>query len=95
MAIEKPTRFTDPKVIEAIRQEPCAACGKRPVDPDHIKTRVAGGGDRWENLMPLCRKHHTERHACGYVFMAMNYPGVKMALEKKGWLITPTGLERR
>lgn len=49
--------------INFIRTQPCVICGALPVDADHIKTRGAGGGD--DQVWPLCRLHHTERHSMG------------------------------
>lgn len=54
------------KNLELVRQMPCKACGKPPPnDPDHIKTRGAGGTDDLSNLQALCRIHHIERHTIG------------------------------
>lgn len=50
----------------------CPICGKKPVDPAHLRAgnrllgkRAVGVGekpdDAWAN--PLCRKHHDEQHA--------------------------------
>ena len=36
-------------------------CGMTPSDPDHLRTRGAGGEFVW----PLCRAHHVERHQIG------------------------------
>jgi len=41
----------------------CLACGEPVGDPDHIRTRGAGGDDEQANLRPLCRAHHDARHA--------------------------------
>ena len=48
-------------------------CGQTPVDPDHLSHRgLAGKGDTITNTIldyscvPLCRVHHTERHAYGF-----------------------------
>lgn len=75
----------DPKVLEEVRHMPCAACGARPSDPDHVKTRGAGGGDERWNLIPLCRQHHMERHKQGLRHMDQKYPGVTYALRMRGW----------
>ena len=41
------------------------ACSLGRVDPHHVKTRGAGGGD--EQVVPLCRAHHIQLDApwCG------------------------------
>lgn len=50
-------------------------------DPDHVTTRGAGGGDTPTNVMPLCRKHHTERHMIGIGSMISKYPAYKTWLQ--------------
>jgi hypothetical protein len=50
----------DPKYIAWIKERDCLNCGKRPVDPAHIKTRGAGGDDR-KNVVPLCRSCHASQ----------------------------------
>ena len=52
-------------------------------DLDHVKTRGAGGGDEEGNLMPLCRKHHVERHKIGVQSMAKKYKHYKKWLDEK------------
>ena len=52
-------------VKEAVRSQPCLVCRRRPSDPAHIQTKGAGGSDTAENLMPLCRMHHSEQHQIG------------------------------
>lgn len=46
----------------------CMICGSRPADPHHVRSRGAGHGD-WVkkngNVVPLCRRHHTEVHQGG------------------------------
>lgn len=53
-----------------IKEQPCL-CGSEcfgGIDPHHVRTRGAGGRDK-SNLVPLCRKHHTELHTIGrYTF---------------------------
>ena len=61
----KPKRYRNESNLDLIRAMPCAVCGATPSDPDHLKTVGAGGGDELSNLTPLCRRHHTERHAIG------------------------------
>jgi hypothetical protein len=52
-----------------------------PVDRHHIKTRGAGGKDIEENIIFLCRKHHTEVHAIGRVTFFKKY-GIESRLIK-------------
>jgi 5-methylcytosine-specific restriction endonuclease McrA len=45
----------DREYAEILYGDPCAYCGTRPVEIDHI-TPVTGSGDgHWENLTPACR----------------------------------------
>lgn len=58
-------------------------CGK-PAQTDHIKTRGAGGGDKEENLWPLCYKHHIlERHILGKERFKAKYRSLIEEWEKR------------
>ncbi len=56
--------------IKYIKSKHCLVCGGSPVDADHQDT-IGMGGDRKKQsikdftCIPLCRKHHTERHNIG------------------------------
>jgi hypothetical protein len=58
--------------LRFIRNKPCSVCRALPSDPDHHPTRGSG---RWsdERTWPLCRKHHTERHAIGILEFQRRY----------------------
>lgn len=43
--------------LEALRS---GVKAERISDPHHVTSRGAGGGDTADNVMPLCRKHHSE-----------------------------------
>ena len=74
MKFPKPTRLKDKQVLESVRKRPCCACGKwGDIHAHHIKTRGAGGGDTFENLLPLCMSHHTEIHKIGAQAMREKY----------------------
>lgn len=51
---------------------PCLVCGRGPSDAAHVKSRGSGGGYR-DNLVPLCREHHTEQHQIGIDTFQMKY----------------------
>jgi hypothetical protein len=68
-------------LIELIRTLPCLACGITPCDAHHVKTRGAGGQDTADNLMPLCREHHTLLHTIGYGRMTKKFPVIRNWLE--------------
>lgn len=58
---------------DILRNQPCEVCGRYPSEPDHIRTRGAGGGHERKNLQALCRKHHTERHTMGLKSFVAKY----------------------
>lgn len=73
--------------LASIRELACIACGKSgPSDPDHIATRGSGGKDTVENLWPLCRAHHRERHDHGLLHMSQKYSSCDAFLRLNGWM---------
>lgn len=54
-------------------------------DLDHVKPFGNGGSNKPHNLMPLCRKHHTEKHQIGIGKMSEKYPNFLGWLIDKGW----------
>jgi len=82
----KPKRIVNEEVLESVRSMPCICCKATPSDPHHLTTRGAGGCDVYENLMPLCRKHHTEIHAVGVGKLSWKFPVIKRWLmEHRRW----------
>lgn len=70
----KRKRIVDRELLDSVSELPCLVCKKAgPSDPDHIKTRGAGGGDTKSNVWPLCRQHHTERHTIGLNRFMLKY----------------------
>ncbi len=65
VAFPKPKRKNSKKLLEMVRRQMCIICQRYGCDPDHITTKGAGGGDTGDNVWPLCRPHHTERHQIG------------------------------
>lgn len=61
----KKSRIHEREVLKDVKKDKCVVCKSTPVDPDHITTRGAGGGDTFDNVWPLCRRHHQERHQIG------------------------------
>lgn len=86
MAIEKPVRIKDRKLLDTYHKKRCVACGKTPSDPAHIISRGAGGDDVDWNLIALCRKHHSMSHALGWFKFCQLFPFVGRALKIKGWV---------
>jgi len=66
--VPKVKRVDNRALIDALKRIVtwCEWCGVPkhrspwPLDPHHIKTRGAGGGDTLDNLVILCRLHHEE-----------------------------------
>lgn len=61
MNFKKP-RVQNRTLLDDVKSQRCIVlnqCIGR-IDPHHITTVGAGGGDTPDNIMPLCRKHHTE-----------------------------------
>lgn len=75
-------RYTDPNQV-------CTVCGKKSVDLHHWKSRGSGGSDDESNLLPVCRKHHSELHQIGSKTFADKYKQVKMWLRLNGWQLDP------
>ncbi len=92
--ISKKRRIKNRKALDETAAKPCLICGSK-ADPAHIKSRGAGGADEASNLLALCRAHHTEQHAIGFVRFAEKHPKVLRALEARGWEIVELfGLKR-
>jgi hypothetical protein len=71
-------------VLDEFRGKPCLIC-RAPSDPAHIKSWGSGGKDERENLLSLCRHHHSESHQVGWLVFCQKYPKVLWELQKKGW----------
>jgi hypothetical protein len=86
MMFPKKKRIVDENLLSEIRTMPSAACGYHlSVDPHHVKTVKTGGDDVEENIIPLCRNHHTMVHRQGLEYMAQNFQGVTSWLDRNGW----------
>ena len=69
-------KFILKKYIDYIREQPCSVCGSQPSDQDHLEARGMGGANtimKDYSCVPLCRVHHTERHAKGIRAMYDTY----------------------
>lgn len=71
--LSKPKRIRDPELLAEVRGSPCCVCG-RYAEPAHVKSRGSGGDDVPENIVPLCRIHHTIQHAMGWKRFKEKYP---------------------
>lgn len=54
-------RYPKKEKLDLPPRQNCWICGK-PGEWDHLRTRGAGGGNEMQNLQPLDRYHHVERH---------------------------------
>lgn len=82
----KRARIQSRELLDQVARQPCAACGIRPQsnsanDPHHVTSVKSGGGDVESNVMPLCRRHHSEWHQIGPGRMIDRYFGIEQ------WLI--------
>ena len=50
--------------VAFLRRHPvCEMCGEPATQVDHIVPKSRGGGNEWENLQALCRRHHSAKSA--------------------------------
>lgn len=70
----------------------CIVCGTDAV-LHHVRTRGSGGSDGAHNLMPLCRRHHTEIHAQGNRRFADKFPAARAWLVENSWTFCPVMLK--
>ena len=66
----EPPKMTDKELIKSL---PCMICGQYGVDAHHVPSRGAGGKDMIEDMVPLCRAHHTEIHKVGILSFAYKH----------------------
>ena len=72
----------DPAFLNWMSEHCCVICGHPGCDPAHLKSRGAAGDDVG-NVVPLCRKHHTEQHAMGWPAFRFVYARVNFDLEAR------------
>jgi hypothetical protein len=65
--------------------QPCIACKRQPVDPHHIRSRGAGGGDEEFNVLAVCRCCHAYIHACGMKEFSDEWYPIEAWLRCHGW----------
>lgn len=78
----KTKRIENKELIKSIKEQSCLICNKSPVDVHHLTTKGAGGDDVESNLVPICRKHHSELHQYGLGKFSWKYPRIKEFLVK-------------
>jgi hypothetical protein len=86
-SVNKKMRIKDRKVLDEAKGIKCSVpeCSNGS-DPAHIRTKGSGGDDIPDNLIPLCRGHHTEQ-GMSWVKFIKKYPHIGTELESKGWEI--------
>jgi len=82
----KKKRVINKKVLDRVRKLPCVVCGSKADDVDHIKTVGSGGNDSEDNLWPMCRSHHQQKHLLGLKRLCDKYPHLKEILFRKGFV---------
>ena len=93
--LAKKKRIQNRRLLDSYHLMRCCECGREGCDPAHAKSKGSGGDDIKENVIPLCRKHHTEQHKIGVVTFAKKYPKVMMWYLTNGWeLININGKEK-
>lgn len=90
MTLFKKKRVRDEKFLQAIRSISCLACGRSPQsDAHHVRSKGAGGGDDFWNVIPLCCDHHTlgpdAWHRVGVQEFLKRFPHIKDHLVLLGW----------
>lgn len=91
----KPKRKVDRDFLDTFHGMHCLACGRRGCDPAHVKTRGSFADDDWDNVLPLCRRHHVEQGQIGWKRFSSKHPPVALALESRGWSFDDLGKLRK
>jgi ERF superfamily len=72
LPIGAPRRFRDKAHLAFVAAQSCILCGKRPVDPHHIRfaqKQSLGRKVSDEFTVPLCRSHHRALHRSGSEYL--------------------------
>jgi 5-methylcytosine-specific restriction endonuclease McrA len=72
----KPRRIENREILDEIKRQACLGCGAPESDPSHVTSVGAGGGDTEENVMPLCRRCHSQWHSQGVYTFSIRHPKV-------------------
>jgi ERF superfamily protein len=99
LPIGAPRRFRDKAHLAFVAAEPCVVCGKRPVDPHHIRfaqKQSLGRKVSDEFTVPLCRSHHRALHRSGSEYLWWENLGIDpLKASRKLWKKTRTNRELR
>lgn len=80
----KETRVVNKELLDEIKKRNCIICGSSPCDPCHLKTVGSGGDDTEENVVPMCRRHHSEQHNLGIKSFYDKYFLFRLAVKERG-----------
>jgi hypothetical protein len=86
MMFPKDKRLVNKALLEAVRRQPCVACGRPGTgipknEAEHVSTKGAGNDDTEDNVWPLCRTHHFEK-GNGFKKFLEKYPSCVAWLKK-------------
>jgi ERF superfamily len=94
LPIGAPRRFRDKAHLSFVASQPCILCGKRPVDPHHIRfaqKQSLGRKVSDEFTVPLCRSHHRALHRSGSEYLWWENVGIDpLKAARKLWKKTRT-----
>jgi ERF superfamily protein len=89
LPIGAPRRFRDKAHLAFVASQPCTLCGRRPVDPHHVRFAQAGALGRKvsdEFTVPLCRSHHRALHRSGSEYLWWENVGIDpLQVARKLW----------
>jgi hypothetical protein len=89
LPIGAPRRFRDKAHLAFVASQPCTLCGRRPVDPHHIRfaqKQSLGRKVSDEFTVPLCRSHHRELHRSGSEYLWWENVGIDpLKVARKLW----------
>jgi hypothetical protein len=72
LPIGAPRRFRDKAHLAVVALQPCLVCGRKPVDPHHVRfaqKQSLGRKVSDEFTVPLCRTHHRDLHRSGSEYL--------------------------
>ena len=72
LPIGAPRRFRNKAHLTFVAAQPCLVCGRRPVDPHHVRFaqgQALGRKVSDEFTVPLCRSHHRALHRSGSEYL--------------------------
>jgi hypothetical protein len=89
LSIGAPRRYRDKTHLALVAAESCLVCGRKPVDPHHVRfaqDRALGRKVSDEFTVPLCRSHHRELHRSGDEYLWWENRGLDpLKVARKLW----------